>query len=65
MFASFRPWDRTVRDDAWATAVLPTYQRPWIALSRVFERRGDEARAMVSRQRIEDWGAGIVGTPRL
>ena len=65
VFASFRPWDRTVRDDEWATAVLPTYQRPWIALSRVFERRGDEARAKASRQRIEDWGVGIVGTPRM
>lgn len=62
VFATFRPWDRTVRDDEWATAVLPTYQRPWIALSRVFERRGDEARAKASRQRAEDWGAGGAGT---
>ena len=65
VFALFRPWDRTVRDDEWATAVLPTYQRPWIALSRVFERRGDETRAKVSRQRIADWGAGNVVAPSL
>ncbi|MGH7437004.1 MAG: hypothetical protein ACRENE_15125, partial [Polyangiaceae bacterium] len=65
VFATFRSWDRTVRDDEWAAAVLPTYQRPWIALTRVFERSGDEARARASRQRADDWGAGIAGTPRM
>ncbi len=42
-----------------------TYQRPWIALSRAFERRGDEARARASRQLAADWGAGIAGNPRM
>jgi hypothetical protein len=65
VFAAFRSWDRTFRDDEWATAVLPTYQRPWIALSRAFERRGDEARARASRQLAADWGAGIAGNPRM
>ncbi len=56
VFAAFQRWAPVAREDEWAKAVLPTYQRPWIALARMFERRGDEARARVNRERSEEWG---------
>jgi hypothetical protein len=56
VFAAFQRWDPTPRDDEWATAVLPTYQRPWVALARMFERRRDEARARANRERAAEWG---------
>jgi hypothetical protein len=61
VFASFHPWDRTVRDDEWAMAVLPTYQRPWIALSRLFGRMGNDVRAKPNRERGMEWGSGQGG----
>jgi hypothetical protein len=56
VFAAFQRWDPTPRDDEWAKAVLPTYQRPWIALARMFERRRDEARGRANRERSAEWG---------
>lgn len=56
MFAAFQRWDPTPRDDEWATAVLPTYRRPWVALARMFERRRDEVRARANRERAAEWG---------
>jgi hypothetical protein len=61
VFAAFRRWDLTPRDDEWARAVLPTYQRPWVALARIFERRGDEARAKANRLRAEEWSGQNAG----
>jgi hypothetical protein len=57
VFAGFRRWTVVAPEDEWQRAVLPTYQRPWIALARMFERRGDEARARVNRERGEVWGS--------
>ncbi len=55
VFAGFERGAPVAENDAWASAVLPTYQRPWIALSRMFERRRDEARAKVNTERAEEW----------
>jgi len=59
MFAKFQRWSPLVRDDEWATAVLPTYQRPWVALARMFDRRGDDGRARVNRERSKEWGPSV------
>lgn len=64
VFAAFRRWDRTPRDDEWASAVLPTYQRPWVALARMFDRRGDRDRATANRQRADEWGQQSEGAAR-
>jgi hypothetical protein len=58
VFAGFQRWSAIAREDEWARAVLPTYQRPWIALARMFEREGNDARARVNRERAERWGRG-------
>jgi hypothetical protein len=63
VFAAFKRWDPTARDDEWATAVLPTYRRPWIALARMFDRLGDPRRASLNRQRSEEWGSGVAERP--
>jgi hypothetical protein len=31
------------------------YMRPWVALSRMFERQGDKERARVNMERAEEW----------
>jgi hypothetical protein len=56
VFARYRRWDPVAREDAWVAAVLPTYQRPWIAVARMFEKRGDAGRATANRDRAEEWG---------
>ena len=56
VFAAFQRWDPTPRDDEWATAVLPAYQRPWVALARMFEKHRDGARAQANRERAAQWG---------
>jgi hypothetical protein len=54
VFADFRRW-RSAGDE-WADAVLPAYGRPWVALARVFERRGEPARARANWERGKEWG---------
>jgi hypothetical protein len=53
-FAQYSRWDPAATDE-WAKAVLPTYARPWIALARMFERRGEPDRGNVDRARAETW----------
>ena len=55
VFAGFERCATVADDDAWARSVLPTYERPWIALSRLFERRRDRARAQANKERAEQW----------
>jgi hypothetical protein len=55
LYATFERCATVVDDGGWASSVLPTYERPWVALSRLFERRGDEARARANAARAEDW----------
>jgi Protein of unknown function (DUF2723) len=55
VFAGFERSATVPASDEWARSVLPTYQRPWIALARMFERRGDLARARANGTRAEEW----------
>jgi Protein of unknown function (DUF2723) len=55
VFATFERSDIVTIDDEWAASVLPMYMRPWVALSRMFERQGDKERARVNMERAEEW----------
>ncbi len=63
VFAGFERPKTEGEADEWANAVLPSYQRPWIALARMFERRGDPARARVNAGRAEEWRFGREEAP--
>ncbi len=56
IFAAFQRWEPGSSDDEWARSVLPLYQRPWIALARMFERQGLDGAARANRARVEQWG---------
>ncbi len=55
IFARFERFAMPPETDEWARAVLPTYERPWIALARMFERRGNLARARANQERAKEW----------